>query len=159
MRVPRAGDGSTRSCTKSEVISFYNPQSRFISGLWFQTMIHFASALSFRFCDRLPGIRASHGTRLSPRCRIRPAVTQGRKTSRNQRTQRRTEKRTFGEENSQCGPLFHEISRAAGPPKQTTKDDGLPHEREWTGQEACPTVYGKMPRTRVASATRETARM
>jgi hypothetical protein len=23
---------------------------------------------------------------------------------------------------------FHEISRAAGPPKQTTKNDGLPHE-------------------------------
>ena len=78
----------------------------FISGLWFQTMIHFASALSFRFCDRLPGIRASHGTRLSPRCRIRPAVTQGRKTSRNQRTQRRTEKRTFGEESSSAGRFF-----------------------------------------------------
>jgi hypothetical protein len=36
-------------------------------------------------------------------------------------------KRTFGEERSQCGPLFHEISRAAGPPKQTTKNDGLSH--------------------------------
>jgi len=53
---------------------------------------------------------------------------QGRKTSRNRRTQRLTEKRTFGEENSQCGPLFHEISRAAGPPRQTTKGDGLPHK-------------------------------
>jgi hypothetical protein len=46
---------------------------------------------------------------------------QGRKTSRNRRTQRLTEKRTFGEENSQCGPLFHEISRAAGPPKQASE--------------------------------------
>jgi hypothetical protein len=52
----------------------------------------------------------------------------GSKTSRSRRKQKPSKKRTFGEERSQCGPLFHEISRAAGPPKQTTKGDGLPHK-------------------------------
>jgi len=53
---------------------------------------------------------------------------QGRKTSRSRIKQKPSKKRTFGEERSQCGPLFHEISRAADPPKQTTKGDGLPHK-------------------------------
>jgi len=36
---------------KSVVVLFWKPQSRFIGGLRFRTMIHCVSALSFRFCE------------------------------------------------------------------------------------------------------------
>jgi len=93
------------------------------SGVWCQSAGYGCYGCALEFCSvqKLAGHSgcACPVAQTIVSCRLRGATSwQGRKTSRSRRKQKPSEKRTFGEGRCQCGPLFHEISRAAGPPKQ-----------------------------------------